>query len=88
MAIANTKQARLDFWINWSRLYRMNTRKWEFITEVVLSLLVVSLAIYGNVGFEIAMIVIGVIHSLNMARMIEAYQEAKVDKKYKQTELE
>jgi len=83
MAISNAKQERLDFLIDWSRLYRMNTRKWEFVTEVILSLLVASLAVVGNVGYETAMIMIGVIHSLNMARMIEAYQQAKTDNRYK-----
>ena len=80
MSIAN--QQTLDFWLNWGRLYRMNIRKWEFITEVTLSLLITALALQGDVGYETAMIMIGIVHSFNVARAIEAYKSAQVDTDY------
>ena len=80
MSIAN--QQTLDFWLNWGKLYRMNIRKWEFVTEVILSLFVIVVTIQEGGSAEFAAGAIAVIHSFNVARAIESYKQAQVNKDY------
>jgi len=80
-----SRQKRIDFWINWGKLYRMNIRKWEFMTEVILSLFVIAVTMQEGGSAEFAAGAIAVIHSFNVARAIESYKEAKVDTNYQST---
>jgi len=62
----------------------MKVRKAEFTTEIILSLLIVSVVFKTGVGAELAVPSIAVIHSLNVARAMEAYQQAQIDLNDKQ----
>jgi len=88
MATANHHQVTLDFWLNWGRLYKMNKEKWEFTTEIVLSVFVLTLGITQGGNPEIYAAIIGVLHSFNIPKAIKAYKQAQVEKRYEQSKLE
>lgn len=55
----------------------MHIRKTEFITEIVLSLFVVIITLESQSNPQFSVAAIALIHSLNLARAFEAYQEAQ-----------
>jgi hypothetical protein len=60
----------------------MHIRKSEFLTEVILSFFVAAITLQLNGDPTYAGLFIAAIHSFNLARAFEAYQEAQIEQKY------
>lgn len=58
----------------------MDVRTTEFATEVILSLFILIITIENPDVAGLAVPSIAIIHSLNVARAMEAYRKAKQDK--------
>lgn len=58
----------------------MDVRTTEFVTEVILSLFILTITIEKPDVASLAVPSIAIIHSLNVARAMEAYRDAKQDK--------
>jgi hypothetical protein len=56
----------------------MHIRHAEFLTEIILSFFVLVITIQTQANPEFSVGSIAVIHSLNAARALEAYKQAKV----------
>ena len=87
MSVQTQSKYYLDTGRLWFKLTRMKVRKIEFLTEIILSLMVVAVTIQQNGNPEFAAGAIAIIHSFNIARAIEAYKEAQVEQDY-QSKLE
>jgi len=61
----------------------MHIRKAEFLTEIILSLFVLVITIQKPTNPEFSVGAIAVIHSLNAARALEAYKDAKIQEQGK-----
>ena len=81
-----------NHWLEVGRLTgeytRMKVRKIEFLTEIILSLLIAGITISEGGNPEVAAGAIAVVHSFNIARAIEAYKEATVEAEYRQARLD
>ncbi len=82
MSVRTQSKYYLDTGRLWFKLTSMKVQKAEFITEIILSLMVVAVTIQQNGNPEFAAGAIAMIHSLNLARAIEAYKEAQVHQEY------
>jgi len=71
----------------WFKLTSMKVQKLELLVEIILSLMVVAVTVQQNGNPEVAAGSIALIHSLNLARAVEAYKEAQTHKDY-QSKLE
>ena len=87
MSVQTASKRYIDHGFLWYKLTRMRVSKLEFLTEIILSLMVVAVTIQQNGNPEFAAGAIAVIHSFNIARAIEAYKEAQTHQDY-QSKLE
>ncbi len=63
----------------------MKVQKLEFVIEIILSLMIVSLAVELGGSGEFYAAMIAMVHSFNIARAIEAYKEAQTQQEYQST---
>jgi hypothetical protein len=82
MSVQTRSKYYLDTGRLWFKLTSMKVRKIEFATEIILSLMVVAVTVQQNGNPEFAAGAIAMIHSLNLARAVEAYKEAQTQQDY------
>lgn len=58
----------------------MHIRQSEFVTEIILSVFILTITVRNPSAAELAIPSIAIIHSFNIARAVEAYKDAKQEK--------